>query len=126
MDAVVVRWFRKNVKDVALNVIPWDSHSYGAFLTHLEYWAGSLVGDSEPLNLADVEYLIFASGASFELSTEWSEEWEKTGSQVSVGDLLDRLRAVVTAQANVDDRAVQLIEELEAALESKLQIVEVD
>ena len=63
-----------------------------------------MFGDgSEPLNLAGVEHLIFASGASFELRTEWSEEWEKADARVSVGDLVDRLRAVCTVAPNVDD-----------------------
>ncbi|WP_232085199.1 hypothetical protein [Arthrobacter sp. SO5] len=127
MDAVVSRWFRKNVDGAPLKVIPWDSRSYGEFLTHLDYWSKSLVGDgSEPLNLADVEYLIFASGASFELRTEWSEEWEKADARASVGDLVDRLRAVFTVAPNIDDAAAQLIDELERALESKLQVEEVD
>ena len=127
MDAIVARWFRKNVGSSPLNVIPWDSHSYGTFLAHLDHWSTSLVGgEDEPLNLADVEYLIFASEASFGLSTEGSEEWEKSESRLTVGDLVDRLRAVFTVGPDPDDEAAQLIDELERALESRLQVKEVE
>lgn len=125
MDAVVTRWFRKNVTDVSITVFDWRSESYSAFLAHLREWSQSLVEQGAmPLDLGEVEYLIFAAGANFEKSEEWSEEWDNEVGPLSVSDLLDRLRATRVGTSDIDKRAMQLIDELEAVLATELETVE--
>lgn len=125
MDAVVRRWFRKNVPDASMNVLYWDTESYAAFLDHLRYWSKALVGEEgEPLDLADVEYLIFAAGANFENNREWSEEWERDVEPLSISDLLDRLRASCAGSSDIETRATTLLDELEDVLAPKLDVLD--
>lgn len=99
MDAIVARWFVKNVSDASISVENWKTQSYASYISHLTEWSQSLVDrEEEPLDLADVEYLIFAAGATFEKSPEWSEEWHNENWEPSTSELLDRLRA--TCQLN--------------------------
>lgn len=124
MDAVVWRWFRKNVMGASIDVFRWETESYAVFLDHLRYWSQSLAGDDdEPLDLDDVEYLIFASGLDFK---NGREEWEQEGEPLSISDLLDRLRAACAADPDLDARAARLIDDLEASLAPKLELLESD
>lgn len=125
MDAVVWRWFRKNVTDTSIDVLYWDSASYAAFLNHLRFWSTSLVGDGDkPLDLDDVEYLIFAAGVNFENNREWSEEWEREAEPLSISELLDRLRAACAADVELDPRTQNLLDDLEHLLEPKLETLD--
>ncbi len=127
MDAVVRRWFRKNVTGASIDVFYWDAESYAAFLKHLRYWSRSLVeDDGKPLELDDVEYLIFAAGVNFENSREWSEEWEREAEPLPISELLDRLRAACAAESDLDTKATGLLDELEVVLAPKLEVLDSD
>jgi len=119
MDAVVARWFRKNVPGAGISVSGWDGESYTSYLEHLRTWSKSLVQLGEaPLRLDEVEFLIFAGGADFKRNSEWTEQWTSE-TPLPAADLLDRLRALLSVQGNPEGRAAQLIDELEVTLESE-------
>lgn len=124
MDAVVRGWFRKNVANVSLNVIEWRGESYRVFLDHLRNWARELGEGKDFIELDVVEYLIFASGANFERRKAWSEEWDRGENELTVSELLDRLKATCDSGSGAHTEAIALIDELEKVLEPQLDVAE--
>lgn len=121
MDAVVERWFRKNVTGSAVSVFQWQAESYASFLGHLREWSRTLTGsETKSLELDDVEYLIFASGANFENSRDWSEEWQQDREPLTVSDLLDQLRLACGSESQSHFEALELIGQLESVLSAEL------
>lgn len=127
LDAVVERWFRQNLPGSPVSSFSWQTGSYEAFLRYLQEWSTALAGaGNDDLKLDDVEYLIFASGASFENNREWSEGWQQDSEALTVSDLLDRLRIACASDSKPHQEAKALIDKLESVLMSELDTAEPD
>ncbi len=117
MDAVVRRWFSKHVPDQKLIVDTWNEPSYRKFLDCLETWSDELssLGRTK-VTMDDVEYLIFADGNNFEDNAEWRESWDAEALELPVSELIDQLRARVSANLGDGSEAMSHLDELEQAL----------
>jgi hypothetical protein len=110
MDAVIRHWFASNVPDTRLNLHFWDPSSYAAYVDHLTHWAGSL-NPGDPLRLDQVEYLIFAGPR-----TNWSLPAD-SDAELSIPELVDRLKAHAETEESITAEATQLLDRLEQLFE---------
>lgn len=117
MDAVVRSWFASNVPDTRLNLHFWDPSSYVAYVDHLTHWAGSLNPGSQ-LRLDQVEYLIFAGPR-----TNWSLPAE-SDAELSIPELIDRLKAYAETEDAISAEATQLMDQLEVLFADAIALSE--
>lgn len=104
MDAVVQRWFKRHVPTVPLT-LEWSSpQSYEHFLNHIAAWAADLTARGHgPIEVDEVEHLIFADEATAEGSAEWSENWSGPTAELNPRELLQRLEVSLAATGRLNE-----------------------
>lgn len=110
MDAVVRRWFVSNTPDTRLVLHYWDPASYATYVQLLTLWAKEL-SPEDPLRLDQVEYLIFAGPQS-----NWPLPDEQE-SDLSVPELIDRIKAHAEADSSLSAEVAELLDRLETLLD---------
>jgi hypothetical protein len=106
MDAVIRRWFAANIPGMRLNLSTWDLASYEKYIQHLTHWAVAL-SPGNPLRLDQIEYLIFAGQR-----TNWPSPTELEA-ELTVLELIDRLKAHAETTESITAEATQLLDRLE-------------
>lgn len=114
MDALVAKWFRQHAPEVKrFKLSSWNSSSYETYLASLRSWADELAQlrpGSEPLDLDDVELLIFSTTRDGSAGA-WDSLIETDA--VSVEVMLDTLASEAAERAGPrDTEGVDLIENL--------------
>lgn len=103
MDALVAKWFRRYATSIAgFNLSWWDSASYERYLLALETWAREIRDAhprSAPLDLDDVEFLIFSTTRDGSADA-WGSLIDTD--EVSVEVMLDHLASEASGREGVD------------------------
>lgn len=109
MDAVIRRWFAAYTPDTRLILHKWDLDSYKTYVELLASWAENLALGSR-LSLDQVEYLIFAGP-----NRNWSIPADPEP-ELSVVELVDRLKAYAESDESINAEATKLLDEVERLL----------